>query len=354
MSTPASLNVYKTTPAVIAWQWNNETRSLAEPDPPIKSITLTTRFDATNTFFELSIPIRLKGIKTSSSIILRIPPSSIAYFDFVQSMTVPDTVRDKFDSTTLCLNFQLNEHLKLLLPVDVHEPLSPMRTHSGRVFDAIRELANVTSLFVYVEASRLSNAQLQSIGDAIDLGSLPPASDDLASMYGGTGAKIIALPASADLPPPSYDEAEPPPPSAPIYDRKRPRKDDRDERDEDIALIWAQLQMMQKDHVEEKKALRRENEDLKQEIHELRERLTTFEKYHESLKEEFGALEATTEHKTVELGEEIDIHIAELKDDLQELRGRVDYIREEHDEDELVDRAKDKVLDHIRTRLSVD
>ncbi|KAJ4250114.1 hypothetical protein NW762_011924 [Fusarium torreyae] len=356
MST-SSPNVHRITPAVIAWQWNNAPRSLAEPDPPIKTITLTTRFDTTYAFFELSIPIRLKGIKTSSSIILRIPPSSIASFDFVQSITTPEAVHNKLNSTTLCLNFQLNEHLSVLLPADVHEPLSPTRTQAGRVLDAVRELANVTSLFVYIEASGLSNAQLQLISNAIDLGFLPARAiqDDLASMYGGTGAKIITLPAfSSDLPPPSYDATEPPPPSAPIIDRKRPRKDDREERDEDIALIWAQLLIMQKNHAEEKTALKMENEELKQEIHELRERLTTFEKYHESLKEDLEALDATTTYKTVELGEEMDVQITELKDDLQELRGRIDYVKEEHDEDELVDRAKDKVLDHIRTRLYDD
>ncbi|KAJ4176950.1 hypothetical protein NW755_014143 [Fusarium falciforme] len=56
-------------------------------------------------------------------------------------------------------------------------------------------------------------------------------------MYGGSGAKMISLLDPVHLPPPAYDETEPPLPSAPILDRKRLRKDSRDERDEDIALI---------------------------------------------------------------------------------------------------------------------
>jgi predicted small metal-binding protein len=45
--------------------------------------------------------------------------------------------------------------------------------------------------------------------------------------------------------------------------------------------------------------------------------------------------------------------MAELNDDTQALSLRVDHIEEEHDEDELVDKAKDRVLDHLRTSMSV-
>ncbi|KAF4450431.1 hypothetical protein F53441_6430 [Fusarium austroafricanum] len=347
MSTLPSLNIHKTAPAVIAWQWNGSTCSLAEPDPQIKSITLTTRFDTTCALFELSIPIKLKGIKTSSSLLLRIPPSSIASFDFLSSATVPQAVQDKFTSTALCLNFHLHQSLKVLLPADTHEPLYPLRAQSGTVLDAIRQLTNVTSFSVYTEALVLSNAQLSSISDAIGQGLLPPCCDDLASLYSGTGAKAITLSpdtlSSTSQHPPSYDEVEPPPPSAPIYDRKRPRKDSRDERDEDIALIWAQLQIMQKRDAERMRALELENEDLKRVIDEhkilidgLQERLMTYEKNQKDLKEEFGALETTNEQKNLEFGDDIrddmDVKILELKEDIDELRH---YIQGQ-DEDDLV------------------
>jgi hypothetical protein len=194
MTTLPTLDIHKSTPAVVTWQWNDSTRYLAEPDPQIKRVTFTTRFDTTCAFFELSIPIKLKGIKTSSSIILRIPPSSIASFDFVSSTTAPEVIHSKFNSTTVCLDLQLNQHLQILVPADSHEPLHPIRAQGGIVLDAVRQLANATSFSIYVEALALSNTQLQSVRDVISQGLAPVYNDDLASMYGGSGAKIITTP----------------------------------------------------------------------------------------------------------------------------------------------------------------
>ncbi|KAH7262822.1 hypothetical protein BKA59DRAFT_39811 [Fusarium tricinctum] len=354
MTTLPTLDIHKSTPAVVTWQWNDSTRYLAEPDPQIKRVTFTTRFDTTCAFFELSIPIKLKGIKTSSSIILRIPPSSIDSFDFVSSTTAPEVIHSKFNSTTICLDLQLNQHLQILVPADSHEPLHPIRAQGGIVLDAVRQLANATSFSIYIEALALSNTQLQSVRDVISQGLVPVCNDDLASMYGGSGAKIINIPVDPMLlPPPTYDETEPPPPSAPIYDRKRYRKDSRDERNEDVALIWAQLTMMQNNDAQRMKELKRENDDLKYELAELRDKFTTLLARQKNLEEEFGALETSTQLRMEDLGDEMSVKMTELNDDTQALSLRVDHIEEEHDEDELVDKVKDRVLDHLRTSMSV-
>ncbi|KAF5003305.1 hypothetical protein FDECE_10135 [Fusarium decemcellulare] len=353
MTTP-TLDVHKSTPAVIAWRCNDSTRCLAEPDPQIKRIILTTRFDATCAWFELSIPIKLKGIKAASSIIVRILPSSITSFDYALSTTAPQVVHDTLASTTLCLDFQLNQHLQILVPADADEPLHPIRAQGGTVLDAIRQLANVNSLSVYVEAPALSNAQLQSVRDAISQGLAASPHQDLASMYGGSGAKMISLVDPVHLPPPAYDETEPPPPSAPILDRKRLRKDSREERDEDIALIWAQITMMQKNDAQRIRALERENDDLKHEITELREQFTTLVTRQMRLEEEFGALETTTEQKMGDLGDEMSVKMTELNEDIHALSLRVDFIQQDDDDDELVDKAKDRVIDHLITRLAGD
>lgn len=353
MATP-TLDIHKSTTAVIVWRCNHPTCCLAEPDPQIKRIILTTRFDATCAWFELSIPIKLKGIKTASSIIIRILPSSIAAFNYVPSTTAPQVVHDKLASTTLCLEFQLNQHLQILVPADAHEPLHPIRAQGGIVLDAIRQLANVTSLSVYVEALALSNSQLQSVRDAISQGLAASSHQDLTSMYGGSGAKIISLVDPMHLPPPTYDETEPPPPSAPIFDRKRLRKDSRDERDEDIALIWAQIRMMQKNDAQRIRDLERENDDLKHKIAEMGEQFTMLLTRQTRLEEEFGALETSTEQKMGELGEEMMVKMTELNEDIHALTLRVDFIQEDRDEDGFVDKAKDRVIDHLITRLSGD
>jgi hypothetical protein len=81
MATLSSLDVNNITPAVVTWRWINETRFLVGPDPQIRDITITTRFDSQETLFDLNIPIRLKGIKTGMFLIVRILPSSTSSFD---------------------------------------------------------------------------------------------------------------------------------------------------------------------------------------------------------------------------------------------------------------------------------
>ncbi|KAM0351685.1 hypothetical protein ACHAPU_002695 [Fusarium lateritium] len=354
MATLSSLDINTTAPAVIAWQWNDAPCLLAQPDPQIRDITLSTRFDSTGTFFQLNVPIRVKGIRTGTTLILRILSSSISSFDFAQSATVPDAVRDKFHSSTLLLDFVLDQHPQILISTEAQEPLSPSRAQSGIILDAVHQLANITSLSVYIKASEISKTQLQSVRDAISQGLSLVIQNDLTSMFGGKGAKVVSLPPPVDSLPPSYEQTEPPPPLAPIYDRKRPRKDSREERDEDIALIWAQLGKIQKLHREEIYALKEENQDLKQEIGELRERLATSENKQQELKEEFNALEARSELKGDELGDEMDLKIIETNADVEELSWKITSMREELDQDELVNRVKYKVLDHIKKGLSYD
>ncbi|RBR15917.1 uncharacterized protein FIESC28_07119 [Fusarium coffeatum] len=360
MATLSTLDVNTTSSAVVSWRWNEVTRFLAEPDPQIRDITFTTRFDNTATFFQLNIPIRIKGIKTGTSLILRIPPSSISSFEVTaQSPAVPSAVREKFpSSTSTLLDFQLNAHPEILVPTQAQEPLAPLRAQSGTVLDALHELANSTALSIYIKGAH--KAQLQPVCDIIGKGNGLPLviQHDLLSMFGGVGAKVITFPAppTESLPPPSYDQTEPPPPHAPIFDtRKRRRKDDGgEERDEDIALIWAQLEKIQTRHGLELKALREENLDLRDEVDDLRKRLAASEKSHQDLKEEFDALTTRTDVKVDELGDEIDVKLIDTKSDIQELTESVKSLREDVDPDELVDRVKYKVFDHLRTSLSHD
>ncbi|RGP61097.1 hypothetical protein FLONG3_10652 [Fusarium longipes] len=371
MATLSSLDVNTTNSAVVAWCWNDTTRFLAEPDPQIRDITFTTRFDSIATFFQLNIPIRIKGIKTGTTLILRLSPSLISSFEITQDPAIPNAVRDKFHSSTLCLNFRLNGHPQVLVPAEAQEPLAPLRAQSGTVLDAIHELANTTAFLVYIKNSSPSKAQLQSVCDVVSRGVSLVIQDDIASLYSGTGAKIVTLPAPhttslqclpqqcpphTEAPPPSYDQTEPPPPHAPLYDsRKRRRlKDDRDERDEDIALIWAQLETIQARYGAEIKALREENLDLREEVDDLRKQVAASDKRHRDLKEEFDALEARTEIKGDELGDELDVKILDARSEIQDLADSVKCVREDVDQDRLVDRVKYKVLDHIRASLSFD
>jgi hypothetical protein len=342
MSTSSScLDIDQTTPAVVEWEWNDATHYLATPDPKIDDIILRIRFcDETScALFELRIPINLKGVDGVSNIFIRIHPSSITSFDFTFAATAPDTVQGKLNCTALRLGFQLNRNLNVLVPIAAKEPLSPTRAQSGKVLDAVRILSEATSFGVYVEASKLPKTKLQSISDAVAQARLKPLhyQDDLASMYLGTGAKAVDLSAQVNDAPPSYDETEPPPPMAPINERKRQRVGSQDGPTSQIALIWAELRETQK-----------QNQQLQQ-------RVTALEKENRDLKREVEQLQ-TDDHNTADMLEELDSRLLELQDDHEYLDKKVDFIQEHGVDsdaiDSFIDKVKNRVLDDISTRLS--
>ncbi|KAK7575203.1 hypothetical protein V3481_017167 [Fusarium oxysporum f. sp. vasinfectum] len=245
----ADININNTTPAVIGWEWNDSACSLIEPDPKFSDITLTTHFDKTCSLFELSVPIKIKDIRLKddkggensvSTLILRICPSTVDTFSFASTTTGSESTRPKFTSYVTRLDFRLSKSLDVLVPASAQEPLIPARAYSGAVLDSIRQLSNATSLFIYVQDNVLSKNDLQYLTDAFSQGlfkSVRSSQHALARLYGGNGAKIIRLSAQTGQSPPPYREITPPPPSAPIYNKKRPRQDSQNERDNDIAQI---------------------------------------------------------------------------------------------------------------------
>ncbi|KAF4426582.1 hypothetical protein F53441_14118 [Fusarium austroafricanum] len=261
MSTSPCFNVQHTTRAVMEWQFDNATRILAKPDPKVSSITLMTRFDSRCAFFDVRIPLKLKGLDTTTDITLRACASSITSLDLVKNPIVPNEVEQEFESTALCLRFQLSCNLDILVPTLALEPPCPGRARSGLVLDAVREFTQATVFSIYIEARDAPSPELHSISDAISRGLFKPPPNrryQLASMYAGLGAKVVQFPVESTIAPPAYDQTEPPPPPPPIEpknDRKRPRQDTQTERVDDIGLIWAELQMLKKAKDEDSKRI---------------------------------------------------------------------------------------------------
>ncbi|KAF4437109.1 hypothetical protein FALBO_17422, partial [Fusarium albosuccineum] len=201
MSTLSSIDLDQT-PAVVVWQWNGVTCSLATPDPSNTSIRLTIRLDSTRlrtmyALFEILVPLKLKDIPGSSSVFLRICSSSITSFGFSSSTSTPETIKQRFGSAVLCLDFRLNKNPTVLVPSSVREPVAAARSRSARVLDAVYQLSRATALSVYIKDAILSNDELQSISSGVDLGHLKPFPSldyDISRMYGGKGAKTTTLP----------------------------------------------------------------------------------------------------------------------------------------------------------------
>jgi hypothetical protein len=357
MSSSPFLDIQHSTKAVIQWQSDTTTHILAKPDPQVSSVTLNFRFDKTCAFFELSIPVKIKGLDTTTAVTLRACASSIVSLDVVKNPTVLVKIQQEFESAALCLNITLNHHLTVLVPTPALEPLSPARKHSGVVLDAIRDLSNATVLSIYIEA-RAAPSSLQSISDAASEGLLKSSRSlryNLASMYGGLGAKLVDLSAQTALPPPAYHETEPPPPPPPIdcgHTKKRPRQDSQS-RDSDIALIWDELRALKesrgrdKEQIQaletENKRLRQENEELVRGMDKIRERCT-------ALEDSFEVLNRSTEG----FMDTYDNELTELRDDIHTLEGIVNFIQEGQVSDESVKKIKDAVVKDITTRLTAD
>ncbi|KAM5528297.1 hypothetical protein FOXYSP1_19566 [Fusarium oxysporum f. sp. phaseoli] len=312
----ADININNTTPAVIGWQWNDAACSLIEPDPKFSDITLTTRFDTTCSLFELSVPIKIKDIR------------------------LKDDKGGENSISTLLLRYALVQSIRFL-PTNAQDPLIPARAYSGVVLDAIRQLSNVTPLSIYVQDTVLSNKDLQCLSDAFSQGlfkSVRSSQHALASLYGGNGAKIIRLSAQTGQSPPPYREITPPPPSAPIYNKKRSRQDSQNERDNDIAQIWAMLAKI-KERDTRNEALENENRCLRKEIEELRERVAVLEKQ----KDDNEHVEAQTNDNTMALVD-VDVELADMLEDIRELKAKADSV----ERGELAEMVKHDVLEYMR------
>ncbi|KAF4450352.1 hypothetical protein F53441_6476 [Fusarium austroafricanum] len=358
-STSPCLDVDETTPAVVEWEHDDTTHCFSKPDPKIDSVMLRIRLEGSCALFELRFPMNLKGVEGISAVAISIDPSSITSFDFAFASTAPGAVQEKFKSSVACLRLQLNKTVRLIVPASVKEPLAPSRTQSGKVMDALRMLSGVTSFAIYIEAAKLSKAELQTISNAVKKAYLTSFHNekDRASTYHGTEAKVVDLSPKEDAPP-AYDETEPPPPAPPINERKRRRVGSQDEARHELSEIWAELKARdEKARLvdQELSALRQENKTLRDDLNQLRQQVTTFRNDFTTLQRDVEQLQGQDTHNTDVL-EGYDTRLVELRDDLEDLDAKVDSIQEHRDENgvaqSFLDRVRSDVYDDIVTRLT--
>jgi hypothetical protein len=386
-----SINIDKSTPAVIEWQCGDATCSLIEPDPKYASITITTRFDTTTSFFELSIPIKIKhtrlkddkeGDNSVSALCLRICSSAINTLSFVSITTAPDAIQKKLTSHTTRLDFHMNRHVDVLVPKNADEPLVPARGQSGIVLDAIRQISNTTTLSVYIRDDILSNTLLQTISDACSQDcskSVRSDDHDFSSLYGGNGAKVIHLSAQTGQLPPSYNEIGSPFPSAHINPLKRRRQDSQAERSDaptELQALLGKMEARMLAKMEERvkgletekqtsrEGLNKRIEELENENQRLKEsmeeRIKGLESENRHLRESIHKLRALFENQSDDIdrvGEQTSENTAELvtiDDELTHVRHDVDELVVKTDSLErgdLVEMVKNDVLEYIRIRL---
>lgn len=123
--------------------------------------------------------------------------------------------------------------IRLKRPVALIGPpfrLRPSNKARAAVVNSARDLAMRHEFSIHVQHGFISEPQHTAIGQAVYSEYSYSGHADLSSLYGGLGGKQVATRAAetssapagdgTDLPPPSYDEVEAPPPMAPLWQGK--------------------------------------------------------------------------------------------------------------------------------------
>ncbi|KAI8396349.1 hypothetical protein AU210_015721 [Fusarium oxysporum f. sp. radicis-cucumerinum] len=345
-----SLDLHHTTKAVVRWREDGAMQFLTRPDPRSSAITFKTRFNGEAAYFELGVPVKLKGLDIVTNATVRVCASSIVSLEVVKNPIVPTAIGEAFKSTALSLDFTLKCVPTIIVHTGAVEPLSPSKKSSGVVLDAIRDLSKATALSIYIEA-RDAPPKLQDISDAASQGHFKSCSTryHIASMYGGIGGKLIDF-STETAPPPSYEEtaSSPPPPPPPIElpSKKRPRQDTDPERD-DMTLLRAQVRAI-KEVQSRVEALETENEKLKQQNKELVEGMDKLQERYDALEHRFAVLDSKNE----EFADTCDCSFSELREDMDSLEGVVNFVKEGQVGEESLKLIKDVVVQEIMTRLA--
>ncbi|KAG9503213.1 hypothetical protein J7337_006056 [Fusarium musae] len=376
MATPSCVDIEQT-PAVVEWEWEGVTRSLATPDPDNVPIRFTIHIDSTHdkhrAHFEIVVPVKFKDKPSSAAVFLRISPLFITYFRFSTNIDALDSLKKQRFSCAACLEFELSNSIAVLVPSYVKEPISAARPRSGKVLDSLYELSHVTSLRIYIQDSLLSLDQLNSISDRATKGQLEPFSGpeyDISRMFSGSGAKATTL---VPPKPPSYEKATSShPPSAPSYQRKRPRQDSPQALDS-ISQVWDRLQKLeslfhskvgeltaenaklrdQKPKPHEPQAETTQSTDQSQVVKELRAENTQLREEVERLKKRQEDLEAEVASLQTAQRSEKDteeVAIIEIRDDIESLERRLSWVENGKDE-YFMKQLKQEIFDELATRI---
>ncbi|EWZ79053.1 hypothetical protein FOWG_16771 [Fusarium oxysporum f. sp. lycopersici MN25] len=368
----SSIRIQNTT-AVIEWDVDNTTRSLATPDPINSTIQFTLRLDAPTTkgqrgaLFDVMVPVRFKDKGKHASIYLRLSPLFISSFAFTIKAEPSDDIKTTFSNAVTCLDFTLEKPIAFLAPRYVQMPVTAARLRSGAVLDALRELSCARRMRIYVSEEVITTAQLTLIQDAVSQRTLEPLSGpdtDISRMFDGLGGKSVHLSLPQTVPAlPTYDDAVALPPPAPPLERKRPRSDSDNDGDGDSdkgsSRLWTKvlrLESIMMTYVEKPRAqvnvgveeLRTENTQLRERVACLEDKVLTLQNKNEELERDMAILEQANKGRD----EEEDAQLISISEGLESLESRVDWIERGKDDEAFADKLKGVIFDELAARVA--
>ncbi|KAM0539595.1 hypothetical protein ACHAO7_012027 [Fusarium culmorum] len=226
------------------------------------------------------------------------------------------------------------------------------RRRSGLILNSLYKLSCATSLHIYIPKASLSLDQLSSLSTAVARERLQPFSGpeyDLSRMFSGSGAKATTL--SAPLP--SYNEVTPDA-NIPLYNesssfdppdtRLLKRKHNQEEAAGSDAA-WTkltQLEVVINSWIDRDAKQSLLIQELRAEVTQLREQVSSHEKKHAELESEVTSL-----REAQDTADDNDVELAEIRDDIKTMEGKVDFIERGKDEEQFVARIKEEVLEEL-------
>uniref|UniRef100_A0A0D2Y829 Uncharacterized protein n=1 Tax=Fusarium oxysporum (strain Fo5176) TaxID=660025 RepID=A0A0D2Y829_FUSOF len=269
-----------------------------------------------------------------NAICIHVNPRSIISLTPSVEQDVPDPVKPVLGST-ICLNFELNDAITILIPSFISEPVTAARLRSGVILDSLYELVETTSLRVYIPDDALSQDQLESLSSAT-IQQLNPFSG------------------------PDYDISQL---EAVVHNRTRPNTPEDQSRhvqelQADVAKLQTQLIQCEKTALDRETEITKLQTQLTQcekkvvdgeaEVVKLQTQLTQCEKKVVDLDTELAGLRYTQDNAD----NEASVIISEIEDTLREHEEKIDFVTRGKDDDEFVDILKEEILSELITRIS--
>lgn len=190
----------KNVPAFVVWR-DSTGQSHSLPDLGFSLLYTSTTKKA---LFRLQATTKLKKGPLKPCIYLFIKPEQISRLDYVKSWNDSDRdeeelhgpARQKLSTSTHVLRFELRSAATFVVPCD--HPFQFFRAGSQAIWTSMMTFAKDTrQFFIHFPMTTLSKVRLLSLCQAASTcGSLRPLDDNMSSLYGGKGGKVVDVDAA--------------------------------------------------------------------------------------------------------------------------------------------------------------
>ncbi|KAL1853920.1 hypothetical protein Daus18300_011662 [Diaporthe australafricana] len=243
--------------------------------------------------------------------------------DDIETITCRDSHQSPAASTANRLDIRLRSPVALIGPPFRLRPSNKARAN---VVNCARDLAMRREFSILIQEGLISEPQSTAIREAVYSEYRSSENLDLASLYGGLGGKQLGPKApetgpapeddGTEMPPPSYDQVDAPPPMAPLWQESDPEPSSKKRRlststaDPTTSLLAVETIC--------RKLIAEQQAKTEQTLRAMEDRLTTH------LDSRYNCLQRESQEARNELSSELNSRMSELRGQVDELKQKVD------------------------------